>query len=136
MATLRLLGHASATASGSNANLNLVNAIIGEDGVGIGEIAANANGPIPSIPRDGTMRGLVITVDNRLGSADAYLIDPRLVPDSDDETAPIGAEVAPAGALAEWGVSTPLDLGTFDAIIRLLDGADVQVTVRHTGTSW
>jgi hypothetical protein len=133
MATETHLGIIAAAASGANATLNLANVAIGTLATGLGVIAANVNGPIGVPPTTGVTRGLVITIDNRLGTADAYLSRPEDIPTAGTETATIGALVVVAGSVIEFG---DLDAKSWQYILRLLDGASVKVTVAHTGPTW
>jgi hypothetical protein len=133
MATLRRLGTISASASGANATLNLADQAIGTDSVGLGIIAADASGPLGERPTQGRQVGLSTRIDNRLGTADAYLATPEEIPTVGTETVPLTADVIPAGSIQ---VFEDVDRYSWDCILRLLDGASVVVTVWATGEDW
>lgn len=120
-------------ASGSNVSANLLQGVtVGTDGTGLGEISPHADACIPGRPTDGTPRTLLITVDNRAGTADAYWARPEDIPTAGSETAPYGALVIPSGEIVQYG----FDAATFDRILRLIDGAAVAVTVEYQGLRW
>jgi hypothetical protein len=133
MPTIKHLGIFDADADGANATFNLANFAIGTDGVGLGIIAANETGPIPPLPVSQQRRTLVITIDNRDGTNDAYLARPEDIPAVGTETLPIGGLVIPQGTLVEY---SGYAVSSWSYILRLLDGADVRGTVAHTGPGW
>lgn len=130
--SMRRLGELSDSASGSNKTTNLAQHAIGTADVGAGVIAASEDGPIRTRPTDGSPRSLHISIDNRQGSADAYLVRPEDIPGV-AESVPVTALVAPAGEITDFAA---FDYVTWPYVLRLLDGADVVVSCHYTGMGW
>lgn len=135
MALKRLLGTvARKTAAGSNLTVNLARFALG---AGDWLIPANTtDGRIraPTHAPDSS-RALEVILDNRQGSADAYLIPPDDLPNptgapGNDEAAALTATVIPSGEIV---VIEDRDLTHWTEVLRLLNGASVVVTVYLSG---
>lgn len=106
----------------ANMTLNLANFIVS---VTSNPTAANSSGPIPARPQDSNERNLLIIIDNKAGTADAWLASPDDI-DAGQRT----AMVARAGQMATYG---PFKFSTWGLVLRLLDNASVHVTVLMAG---
>ena len=116
-------------AFGANVTINLAQYVIGG-------VAADPAGRIPPRPTDSSERGIQVIIDNTLGSEVAYLATPAEITAHSDptpETIPFGALVVNGGQRDTFG---PFAAATFRLVLRLIDGAQVNVSIAHNGAGY
>lgn len=124
---IKIIGTITDTASGSNKTLNIANEAIGS-------VAANASGPLGEFrSASPTSQRRVYALVENVGSADAYWTRAADIPDPPTETAAATPLKIAAGATVEID---DFDLRTWNLVLRLIDGADVLVTVGYRGEGW